>query len=180
MCLQPWSQTVTWSQSQGHVQGPICMFVADTRAHRGQPLQGREALLPGGSGLLEGLVAFDELLHLIHTLTHLPAGEVGLLAQQPRLCHTRIPGELMHLQDYEGAKSGHRHKSQHEQQEDCDSLPFQEAQSASLKGRESPRSLHQCSLISATSNHLQPPLIYDLSSSPRSNPSHLDLVQHNT
>ncbi|TNN44821.1 hypothetical protein EYF80_044970 [Liparis tanakae] len=69
-------------------------------AHRGQPLQGGEALLPGGGGLLEGLVAFDELLHLVHAAAHLPPRQVGLLAQQPRLGHARVAGELVHLQDW--------------------------------------------------------------------------------
>lgn len=94
------SETLTPSRSNDAFRDQLC--VSDRCAHRGQPLQGGEALLPGGGGLLEGLVAFDELLHLVHTLAHLPAGQVGLLAQQPGLRYTRVPGELVHLQDWGG------------------------------------------------------------------------------
>lgn len=62
-----------------------------TLSHRGKSLQSGKTLLPGGGRLLKSLVPLDELLHLIHTLTHLSTGQVWLLAQQPCLSHTRIP-----------------------------------------------------------------------------------------
>lgn len=104
LCLAGWG----WSTNQ-EMKTKLVMLGAVPKqqewpggsgTHRGQSLQRCKPLVPGGRGFLERFVPLDQLLHLIHALPNLTAGQVGLLAQQPGLSHTCISGELVHLQNW--------------------------------------------------------------------------------
>lgn len=43
-------------------------------------LKRRESFLPGGSGFLKGLMSLEQLLYLIHRLTHVLTGHIWLLS----------------------------------------------------------------------------------------------------
>lgn len=67
-------------------------------ADRGQAPQRAEPFFPGCRCFAKGLVSADELLHLVHTAAQLPALQEWLLGGQPRICHDRLLGKLVHLQ----------------------------------------------------------------------------------
>lgn len=74
-------------------------------AHRGGLLQGGKALCPGGCGFLKSLMPPDELLHTIHRVSKVPAGQVGLLGDQPCFGHRGVPRELAHFQYCHGEQA---------------------------------------------------------------------------
>jgi len=82
--------------------GDVTLPVPD----RGEALQRREALLPRGGGLLEGLVPLEELLHLVHRVADVSAGHVRLLGDKPRLRHRGVARKLTHLQHWEQRDTG--------------------------------------------------------------------------
>lgn len=91
---QPRSSELRWRLTHTHTHTHSLSL-----SYRSQSLQRWEAFLPGCGWFLERFVSFDQFLHLVHTLSHLPAGQIWLLSQQPCLCHAGVPWKLVHFQN---------------------------------------------------------------------------------